>query len=396
MGLFKDDFYSTKVTKRSRSKWGFPNHRGSTLIALASLLVGVVMTTLIMLPLVNHKPSGVSPFNGSLDSPTMADLQQNLNDLVIKAVENVDPAIVGIISGQKNEEDDIFELGMGSGVIFEIDGKKARIVTNNHVIDHANEIEIVLHTGERRQAEVIGSDMLSDLAVLEVEASGIEYAAEFGDSDQLKKGETAIAMGNPLGLGFSNTTTVGVISFPHRTIPISLGLNQLFDWEMDAIQTDAAINFGNSGGALVNLEGKVIGINSMKVADTGVEGLGFAIPINAVKSTIDSLIQYGKVMRPLMGVQSEDVQNYDDTEALNLPDDIDTGVVVIGVSGPALDADLQMNDVIVGLDDEPIDSTLLLRKYLYEHKAIGDKVTVHFYRDGDKKKLELTLSEAGN
>jgi serine protease Do len=162
---------------------------------------------------------------------------------------------------------------------------------------------------------------------------------------------------------------------------------------MEVIQTDAAINQGNSGGALANLDGQVIGINSMKVLDMGVEGLGFAIPIDDAKPVLDQLVRYGKVKRPYLGVYTENVDEWTEKELLGLPDSIDYGVVVLGAEGPAKDAGLSQHDVIVALDGTTVRNTYELRLYLYEQKRIGDKVRVTYYRDGKKRETTVTLRE---
>ncbi|NEN80807.1 S1C family serine protease, partial [Paenibacillus elgii] len=239
----------------------------------------------------------------------------------------------------------------------------------------------------------VGRDQITDLAVLEIDGSGIKQIAEFGDSDALKPGETALAVGNPLGLGYAPTVTRGIISWPKRTIPVSLGKDGEFDWEMEVIQTDAAINQGNSGGALVNLDGKVVGINTLKVADMGVEGLGFAIPINQAKSIIETLIKDHKIKRPYIGVVTQDLQSYAGIESLKLPSDVKKGVLVIEAVGPGKDAGLKTSDVIVELDGKPVDGTLALRKYIYGHKKIGEKLAVTYYRGAKKNTVQVTLAE---
>lgn len=214
----------------------------------------------------------------------------------------------------------------------------------------------------------------------------------------MRKAETAIAIGNPLGLGFAQSITVGVISSPSRTIPVSLS-GTGYDWEMEVIQTDAAINHGNSGGALVNLQGEVIGINSMKVADLGVEGMGFAIPVHAAKPVLESLLEYGKVKRPYMGVYTEDLRYYvmsgeADPVQLNRPEYLEEGIVVLDTVGPARKAGLRAMDIIVALDDRDTPSMLELRKYLYGEKQIGDELKVEFYRDGKMETVTLVLEES--
>lgn len=389
MNLFEDDFYSTKASKYRKPS------KGLTGISIVLLLVGVLFTIGIMTSFIGEGSSGRQFMNASARPVDEMALQRNLNDLIVQAVEHVNPTIVSVISTAKEEGTDFEQgVGIGTGVIFQIKDGRARIITNNHVIESATDVEIVLLNGTRKSAEIIGMDLLSDLAVLEVDAQGIEYAADFGDSDQLKSGQTAIAIGNPLGLGFSHTTTVGVISSPLRKIPVSLGSGSSYDWELDVIQTDAAINQGNSGGALLNLEGKVVGINSLKVSVFGVEGMGFAIPINTAKPILASLIKHGKVLRPFMGIGTLDVQNVEDWESLNLPDGVDEGIIVMNTSGPAVKAKLRKNDIIVGLDDGEVGTVFELRKYLYAHKEVGDTVKVHYFRDGKKSETLLTLGTA--
>jgi serine protease Do len=211
----------------------------------------------------------------------------------------------------------------------------------------------------------------------------------------LEVGESVIAVGNPLGLGFSPTFTKGIVSTIKRTVPISLSQDGDIDWEMDLIQTDAAINQGNSGGALVDMDGKVVGINSMKVADMGVEGLGFAIPIDDAKVIIQELINNHKIKRPLIGVSTTELEGFHGIEVLKLPPNVKTGLIVLEANGPAKDAGIRSQDVIVQLDGQSITKTVELRKYLYGHKAVGDKIKVTYYRAGKKLETTFVLAETG-
>ncbi len=394
MNWFRDDFYSTKPSKTENRERKLQMLQR---IAVVFFVLGAGLMLLIFQLSTKEQAieedSSVSALEVIAAEVSEGELRRNLNDLIVQAVEHVNPSIVSVISIRMNENKDEREIGTGSGVIFEYEGGLAKIVTNQHVIQQADQIDIVFLSGERRTATLIGADVFSDLAVLEVESEKIEHVAAFGDSSLLKSGQTAIAIGNPLGLGFSHTTTVGVISSPLRTIPVSLGTGMGLDWELDVIQTDAAINQGNSGGALINIDGKVIGINSMKIAFFGVEGLGFAIPINTAKPIIASLIEHGKVKRPLLGVSTVDVDQVEDWSSLDLPEDVTTGVVVMRASGPARQARLQTDDVIVALDEVPIDNVLWLRKYLYEFKQVGETVVVHYYRKGKKLEAIVILGE---
>lgn len=386
MSLFNDEFYSTKVSRWARKgperrRWW---HNRTALLLVLSAIAGSLVTFFLM-SIISHGEG----------TPATASVPLEVIDVSrVKAVDKVSPTVVSIISSIKDKDGGkVRGIGMGSGVIFRKDGDRALVVTNNHVLEEATSFEVVLPTGEHKQATVVGADYLADLAVLEIDASGIKTVAEFGNSDKLKSGQTAIAIGNPLG-GLSQTVTAGIISWPKRTIPVYPGHDGEYEWELDMIQTDAAINQGNSGGALVDLDGKVIGINSLKVADTGVEGLGFAIPINEVKAVLDELIEHGKVLRPFIGVSTVNLTSFKSgLELLKLPDDVKTGAIILEVYGPAAEAGLSTNDVIVQLDNQPVHGTLSLRKYLYQNKKIGEKITITYYRDGKKETVTLTLAE---
>jgi len=399
MSLFDDDFFSTKSSKKR--EWNLsegyrrpPGTDRKRYLILFSALGGALLTLLAVWIAGGGDGAGAKP--EAVAAVAAGAQPVNGSDSVIAAADKIKPAVVSVISMGKDDEEMQGSMGIGSGVIFGRDGDKVRIVTNNHVVEDGVDFEVVNFQGEHRKATLVGRDQVTDLAVLEADGSGLKVLAEFGDSDHLQAGETAIAVGNPLGLGFSPTVTRGIISSPKRTIPVAIDRDSLdYDWEMDVIQTDAAINQGNSGGPLVNIEGKVIGINSLKIADMGVEGLGFAIPINAVKPVLDSLIKDHKVKRPLLGVSTQELQSFKGTDVLKLPAEVKTGIIVFDVSGPAADAGLKPQDVIVQLDDRPIDSTLALRKYLYNEKKIGDKVVVGFYRGGKKMSATVTLAEAG-
>ncbi|WP_409343644.1 S1C family serine protease [Paenibacillus sp. MBLB4367] len=377
MSFFHDDFYSTKMSKWGQRGWNRQpqNNGGIVWIAVISAVLGALLCFgLVMLV----RPSASSG-----------------HDQVVVAADKVKPAVVSVLSTMKDaKQDKTMGTGLGSGIIFQKTGGKARIATNFHVIDGGTSFEIVLPDGKHKKATVLGKDMYTDLAVLETDSEDITSIAEFGNSDLLKAGQTAIAIGNPLGLDFSQTVTTGVISRPKSNIPVSLGQNGELDWEIDVIQTDAAINQGNSGGPLVGLDGKVIGINSLKIASTGVEGLGFAIPINQAKPILDALIQDSKIKRPAMGITLEDLQSYQSgLEVLKLPENVKTGVIVLDATGPAKEAGLKTSDVIVELDGKPVNSALALRKYLYNEKKIGDKLSITYYRAGKKASATLTLAE---
>ncbi len=317
-------------------------------------------------------------------------------------IEEVLPAIVGVVNvqtqtshyygpySQQQNSGDSIDSGTGSGVIFKVEGDHAFIVTNYHVIEGAEQIEISLDSGERTTAELIGGDALTDLAVLSIDSSYASVAAEFGDSSSLRAGEEVIAIGNPLGLDFSGTVTQGIVSAVDRDVAVTTSAGE---WEMSVIQTDAAINPGNSGGALLNTAGQVIGINSLKISDEDVEGLGFAIPSNDLVPIINKIIETGKVERVYLGVSLVSLDEIPRMYLDRMNLDLQKGVLISSIEeGSTADvAGLQAQDVIVEINDAEITDATELRKYLYGELNVGDQATITFYRNGEKKSVTVTL-----
>ncbi|MBO9129061.1 trypsin-like peptidase domain-containing protein [Bacillus sp. 165] len=314
-------------------------------------------------------------------------------------IQGAKEVVVGVMNYQASDpfSANVQEAGSGSGVIYKKAGNKAYIITNNHVVQDAKKLQVKLSNGTVVEANLIGTDPLMDLAVVAIDGTGINKIATLGNSDNMRVGDQAIAIGNPLGL--EGTVTEGIISSKDREIPVDLDQNGQPDWEAQVLQTDASINPGNSGGALLNANGEVIGINSSKIAEETVEGIGFAIPINVAKPIIESIEKYGEVKRPFVGVELkslEDVPSYALQNTLKLPNDVKTGVVILGVTptSPAAKAGLQEMDVVVELDGQKIENSLQFRKYLYEKKKIGDDISVTYYRSGKKMEKSLKLSTA--
>ena len=305
-------------------------------------------------------------------------------------------------SSQENSKDSdgLQVAGEGSGVIYKKDGKEAYIVTNNHVVDGAKKLEIMLSDGSKITGELVGKDTYSDLAVVKVSSDKIKTVAEFADSNSLTVGEKAIAIGSPLGTEYANSVTEGIVSSLSRTVTMQNDNGETVS--TNAIQTDAAINPGNSGGALVNIEGQVIGINSSKISSTSavagsaVEGMGFAIPSNDVVEIINQLEKNGKVTRPALGISMADLNSLSSsaTSKLDLPDEVKSGVVVGSVQkGMPADGKLQENDVITEIDGKEISSKTDIQTNLYSH-SIGDNIKVTFYRGKDKKTEDLKLTKS--
>ncbi|MFC4077260.1 S1C family serine protease [Salinithrix halophila] len=383
-----------------------PTRRGFSLFltGLISAIIGGMLVLMLSPVLVRSEILPQQYFTGQ--GPTISEgegpeesVSVNVDSNITKAVQKARPAVVGVVNLKESGDpfnQQTVEQGTGSGVIFEKRNGKALVVTNNHVVAGADEVSVVIpgqdNEGKQVKAKVLGKDSPTDLAVLEMSDKYVKAVAEFGNSDNIKAGEPAIAIGNPLGLEFSQSVTSGVISSPHRQIAVSETM------AMDVIQTDAAINPGNSGGALVNAAGQVIGINSLKIAEQGVEGLGFAIPVNDAKPIINDLIRYGEVKRPFLGIQLRDLDTVSESarsSQLNLPDSVNRGVVVLDVTpgSGAAKSDLDRLDVITQLDGKDIKNGSELRSYLWKKKKIGDTMKVTYYRDGKKRTTTIKLGQ---
>ncbi|GKW46136.1 S1C family serine protease [Planococcus sp. NCCP-2050] len=381
---------------------------GTFLAGVAGVAVGALLVWLLF-----YSVPGLAPDNEEESANTSEAVKTNssteqsstaveITTDVTQAVEEVADAVVGITNLQAGSDfwsqtpGQEQAVGTGSGVIYKNEGGTAYVVTNHHVIEGANGIEVTLADGSKVEATLVGSDIWTDLAVLEMDGANVPDVAEFGDSDVLKQGETVIAIGNPLGLDFSGSVTTGVVSGTDRAVPVDLDGDGQEDWQAEVLQTDAAINPGNSGGALVNLAGQLIGINSMKIATSSVEGIGFAIPINSAMPVIESLEANGEMVRPAMGVTLLDLAQVPQTyrqETLNLPEDVTKGVVVNSVvaDSAAAKAGMEQFDVIVEMDGEAVGDIIELRKHLYNEKEIGDTLAVKAYRNGELMDFELEL-----
>ena len=325
---------------------------------------------------------------------------------VVGAVKQVSPAVVTVVNtlradaqpnaqqslpfpfpNQQPEQPQRQARASGSGVIISKDGY---VITNNHVVEGEQSLAVIFADGSRHDAELVGTDALTDLAVLRVK-DAVPGFAPLGDSDALLPGETVIAIGSPLG-DFKNTVTVGVISALNRTVESQEGL----------IQTDAAINHGNSGGPLVNLRGEVVGINTLVVRGSGLtgdqaEGLGFSVPSNTVKHVSQDLIASGKVNYPYLGI-SYSMIDYDIAAQQNLP--VQNGALVgasssnrpaVSPDTPAAKAGIKEGDIITSVGSIKLDSNTSLRAALLQHKP-GDTVTLQVLRDGKTLSLDVTLT----
>ena len=398
------DFFTTITKPRKKKKYISAKAAVLALVftALLSIIGGAALSGYVYngfsddsasrrLVSVDDNINSSSKYTGSNTTQT------NKNSLIGKSlstpeiVDTVGPAVVGIINkttygnaygyfgsfyGDTNDE---FEQSSGSGVIISSDGY---IVTNNHVVENATALTVILNTGEEYTAKLIGRDSATDLAVIKIDGNNLTFA-QMGNSSDLRVGEIAIAIGNPLGQEFAGTTTQGIISGLNRSVTVE-------NKTMNLIQTDAAINPGNSGGALVDEHGLLIGINTVKISSDVLEGLGFAIPIDEAKPIIKELMTNGYVTgRPVIGIGGRAVTK-EDAEAYNLK----VGVYVSSITpnGPAFMAGIKVGDIIVECEGEPIETVDDINK-IKNKKKPGDKISIKVYRKGDYSDLDLILGE---
>lgn len=390
--------------KKRRVNWLLPGIVGLLLgiflfaVALPSLVQYDILPYQVIYPQeqIMKENGSTAEITNSLQSLSV-DVSTQITDIVAK----VSPAVVGIENFQSQStffEQGSSEAGTGSGVIYKKTDNRAFVVTNHHVIQGADQIEVILTDGTRLTAELMGTDLFTDLAVLEMDGSAVSHVIELGNSEEVKVGEPAIAIGNPLGLNLSGSVTQGVISGKQRAIPQDFDGDGRADWQTEVIQTDAAINPGNSGGALLNINGQLIGINSMKIAQSSVEGIGFAIPIDAAIPIINELETTGQMSRAYLGVEAyslEDVSQVEWQRSLKLPNDVESGIYLqrIEPMSPASDAGFKPYDVITALDNQEIKNIIDLRKHLYQEKEPGDEMVVTYYRGKEQKTVTIKLAE---
>lgn len=368
-----------------------PYHKPKRKVAaLASLcLISAViggLTTVAAVPYIYPTNTSSSTQTNNSSFTQVANLTTNeTNFPVAQIAKNVGPAVVGVSNFQSSRnfsrDSGLQEAGSGSGFI--IDSEKGYIATNNHVIQGAQKISVSLSDGRTLDAKLIGADPRTDLAVLQISDTTNLTAVKLGDSSKVEVGESVVAIGNPGGNEFARSVTTGVISATNRT----LNLQGVASYNL--IQTDAAINPGNSGGPLVNYQGEVIGINSVKYAETGFEGMGFAIPVSDALPTLQQLINSGVAKHPALLVSTDDQYN-SYAKSNNKPQ----GAYIAGVTlnGPAAKAGIEKGDVITKINDVQVLNSSDLIRELYKNN-VGDKVTVTYIRAEQTKQVEVTLGE---
>ena len=305
-----------------------------------------------------------------------------------ESINKVYDAVV-LVETYKNSS----QISTGTGFIYKKDESKGYIITNHHVIEGGNNYKITLINGQEVEAKLLGSDEYSDIAVLSINPEGITQVATLGESTKTEIGDTVFAVGSPLGKEYMGTVTKGILSGKERTVTVSTASTQSM---MEVLQTDAAINPGNSGGPLVNINGEVIGVTSMKLVQSEIEGMGFAIPIEIVNSIIGRLEVGEKIDRPIIGIEMTDITKtfYLYRQGISIPDEVENGVVIVKTNKeyPASKAGLEKGDIILSINDTKIEDSAHFKYILYKYK-IGDKIKVTYYRNNKINETTMTLDK---
>ena len=312
----------------------------------------------------------------------------NVNEEGISSgIDNIYDAVVVVENYKKGKL-----VGIGSGFIYSGEGY---IMTNHHVIDSSDEIKITLTSGESIEAKVLGSDELADIAVLQIDKKYATNIAKIGKSTDSKVGDTVFTIGSPMSSEFSGTVTRGILSGKNRMVGVSVGSSSAKDWIMNVMQTDAAINPGNSGGPLCNVSGEVIGINSMKIVQSEIEGIGFSIPIEDALQYANKIVKGEKIERPFLGIQMADVSTssyYLSRQGIKIDSSITSGVIVISTTndGPSGSAGIEKGDVIISIGKYSVKSVAELRYYLYKYEP-NNEVDIKVIRGKEEKTFKVKL-----
>ena len=310
---------------------------------------------------------------------------------IADAVEKVYDSVIVVSTYKQNQL-----IGTGSGFIYKTNEIEAYLITNHHVVDGGNLFNITYTDGEEVQATLVGSDEYSDIAVLKVALKEGYKAVEIGNSDTMRVGDTTFVVGAPLGDVYSWSVTRGILSGKERLVEVSLSNSRQSDYIMNVLQTDSPVNSGNSGGPISNSNGEVIGVVNAKISSSGVEGIGFAIPIEVAKEKAEQIINGNKSSYPYLGISMlnvEDARNYINYRRYITDNNIKSGVIVIDIEkdSPAAKDGIESGDVIIEINGKEIKNVAYLRYELYKYKN-GDTIKVKILRNNDTKEVSITLT----
>lgn len=350
------------------------------IISIISLFVGIIGTILVF-----H----YFPINNETTEKVIKDVTVTETDTIKSSIEKVYDATVMIESYRGSKL-----IGTGTGFVYKKVGDKGYILTNHHVIENSDAVKVKNIEGQSVEAALLGSDEYADIAVLSINSEAVLQVAEIGDSTKLELGDTLFTVGSPLGSEYMGTVTKGILSGKDRTITVNVANTGFM---MEVLQTDAAINPGNSGGPLVNINGEVVGVNSLKLVEDEIEGMGFAIPIEMAMSSAEKLEKGEKISRPLLGVSLIDMDNayalY--RYGIKVDEDVTFGAVVASVEDntPAATSKLQKGDVIIEVNGTKIKSVAHFRFVLYKY-SVGDEIIVKYNRSGKEKTVKIKLTKS--
>lgn len=313
----------------------------------------------------------------------------NESDTITSAIDVVYDSVVMIESYKSSRL-----VGTGTGFVYKKDATNGYIITNHHVVEGSSSVKVVFIDGNTVDAKVLGSDTFADLAVLQIDAKAVIQVAKLGDSSKSNLGDVLFTVGSPLGEEYMGTVTKGILSGKDRMVEVDSTKGKFI---MNVIQTDAAINPGNSGGPLVNIKGEVIGVNSLKLVESEVEGMGFAIPIEIAMSSVELLEKGEEIIRPVLGVSVIDVtDNYSlFMHSIYLKQTFTNGVVIVALEAnkPAQLAGLKEKDVILEIDNVKVNNMSHFRFLLFKYR-VGDTINIKYNRDGEEKTIDIKLSNS--
>ena len=358
-------------------------NNNNVLILVLSIIISFICGTLGSYIVITKVPS-VS--KSIVENVSKVELTENS---IALSVEKAYDGVVTVVSYKNNQK-----ISTGSGFVYKKDDKVGYITTNNHVVDGADKVEVVMSNNETVEATILGKETYSDIAVLSINKDKVLSVLEIGDNSKMKLGDTVFTIGAPMGLEYSGTVTKGILSGKDRMVEVSFS-GSTSDYYMKVLQTDAAISPGNSGGPLLDVNGAVIGINSLKLVKDEVEGMGFAIPIEDALTYAKSLEKGETIKRPFIGISMMDINQttYLWQYGISVPKNITEGVVVIAtqVGSPAA-SKIDKGDIITGIDDEKISTVAELRYELYKHNP-GDTIKIKYLRNNKENTVEITLTE---
>ena len=354
---------------------------------IITIITSVFVGALLMYAYIAKNPLSLVTNNNTNTSSEVSKYVSVTENGISSGIENVYDAVV-VVENYKNGK----LSGIGSGFVYDI---KGYIMTNHHVIDGASELKVKLSNGENINATVLGSDEYADIAVIKIDQSHVKRVAKMGDNSKMKVGDTVFTIGSPISIDYAGTVTRGILSGKNRMVAVSVSGSSSSDWIMNVMQTDAAINPGNSGGPLCNVSGEVIGVNSMKIVKSEIEGIGFAIPIEDALEYANKIISGEKIQRAYLGISMIDLtvsNQYLKQQGITIDSSITSGVVVVSTEkgGPSAKSGIEKGDVIVKVGNYDVTSVAELRYYLYKYNP-KDTVEIKVKRGKTEKTFKVTL-----